>query len=268
MVVPVQCGPEQLCNSSSIAKNGNSGTFDVCDTLAVEQCTSSDQCSDGLRVCSSVQDVNGVDTAFCEFPTVGGSQLGATCTASTQCRENICLTGLSDECSVVCNKDADCGLGQECTSFGDLNYCISTCTDNTDCAARGNICTINGDVLTDEVDQICIEPVGAKLLGASCAGGAECESGLCLQTYVYNGTTCTSDAGCAAGESCECPVENPNCTTGKQCATVDPRCTVLCDGASDCSGGAAGNELTECSPNTFVQRPSGTATTISTCARP
>ena len=65
----------------------------------------------------------------------GGQQLGTACTSFNQCRENICLTSLSDECSVVCDKDADCGAAQGCTTFGDLTFCNTTCGDSGDCSS-------------------------------------------------------------------------------------------------------------------------------------
>ncbi len=264
------CGQGQLCLTNDVTKDAITQAFDVCETLADQQCASSDDCSDGVRVCSDVRDVGGVDTAYCEFPRTGGAQLGTQCTAFSDCRENICLSGLSNECSVVCDEDQDCGSLQGCTTFGDLNYCNSLCSDNTDCAANGNVCTINSDVIANDVDQICTEPIGVADLGALCTTGGDCLTGLCLRTLNYNATTCTDDSECnaAMNETCECPIDQPGCTTGKSCATIERRCTALCDDGGDCSGGVTGNELTSCNSDIFVQRPDRTPKQISACARP
>lgn len=263
-----QCANGQLCLNTTVAKDNLSGDFDVCETLPMTQCTSTDNCADGVRVCSDVRDDMGTDVAFCEMPNVGGQQLGTDCTASNQCRENICLLGISDECSVVCDKDTDCAASQVCTTYGDLNYCNTACGGNDDCGAPDEYCTIQGDVITNEIDFICVLPPGTNDLGALCADGNDCLTGLCLRTYSFTGVACTDDSQCSAGETCECPVDNPNCTVGKECATEEDRCTNICDDVTDCSGGIVGNELTSCSNSTFAQRPDGTSVAISTCARP
>lgn len=265
----VQCGTNQLCLDQTVTKAPLSGNFDVCSTLQDTQCTSTDDCADGTRVCGDIR-TNATTMAqegFCTFPNVGQQQLGTACTQDSQCREDICLAGLSDECSVICDKDSDCAATQGCTTFGDLNFCNTTCQDNADCGSR--YCSINGDDLTDQVDQICIAAVGAGDIGADCATGAECLTGLCLNTWIYNGTTCTDDAQCAgfAGHTCECPIDQPNCTTGKECAVAERRCTALCDDDGDCTG-PVGNTMTDCAANIFVQRPSGASTNISACAQP
>lgn len=266
-----QCTQGQLCLANDITKGTATGNFEVCETLGDQLCTSSDDCTDGVRVCSDVRDVAGTDTAYCEFPNNAGQQLGSACTMFGECRENICLAGLSNECSVVCDKDADCAATQGCTTFGDLNYCTTTCADSGDCAARNLVCTINRDVQTNDIDQICTESFGATDLGGTCTTGGDCVTGICLTTYIFNNVTCTQDSDCntAAGEECSCPLSNPGCTTGKECASLERRCTEVCDDNSDCAGGIAGNQLTSCNPNIFVTRPDGvTSKNISACSSP
>ena len=126
----------------------------------------------------------------------------------------------------------------------------------------------NPDNIDDRVDLICVAPKGAAILGETCALNSDCRSGMCLSSIGFNGVACTSNANCntAGGEECLCPVTNPNCITGKECAVVDSFCTVICDQNSDCSGGAVGNTLTTCAPTTYAQTPSGSAVPISTCA--
>lgn len=268
-----QCGQGQLCQSNEIQKAGLSQDFDVCETLGDEQCTDTQSCSDGVRVCSELRDVAGTTTPFCNFPNESASgQLGDACTTSSECREDLCLT-VSDECSVVCDDDSDCGVGQGCTTYTvstPVNFCTSTCSDDSDCD-QGKICTINGDELTNDVDLVCEKPVGPEDLGSPCQDGSECITGLCLRTLQYQGTSCTtSPDSCPSGQECSCPLDDPNCSAAdRECAIVERACTRVCDGAGDCATSAfASNELTDCSPNTTVQRPNSGTKDISTCARP
>lgn len=271
-----QCSSGQLCVSESVSKGGVSGNFDICTTLPDQQCTSTQDCTDGTRVCGDLRDTNGdtyLDAGFCRFPNVGKSQLGAACNVGSDCRENVCL-GFAGECTVVCDQNTDCAAGQTCTTFmgnatdGYLNFCNTACSDNSDCGADRR-CTINSDAIGNTIDQICIKTVGAGILGASCADGSTCETGLCLTTTQYTATSCTSDATCATGQTCECPIDDPNCTTGKLCATSENHCTNLCDDNSDCTGGVAGNPLTTCSPEIRTSLPDGSGgVNISACAKP
>jgi hypothetical protein len=265
-----QCGNNQLCfQDVSVNKDNLVGTFDACIVPADQRCASSSQCNDGIRVCGDLRTNAQSETeAFCRLPNSGANikQLGAACTASNECRENICQP-LSNECSVVCNQDANCNQagGQICAHYGfgnslTLGLCTKSCADNSACAP-GLFCTINSDSAANDIDQVCEEPPGAKDLGAPCADGSECNTGLCLSNLSLTTTACSSDAQCASGDVCRCPVDQPNCqAAAKRCATVVDRCSRLCDGNSDCTGGVAGNTLTICSPNVFVTRPDGVTT--------
>jgi hypothetical protein len=231
-----------------------------------------------VRVCSDIRlaAANLYET-YCEFPNTNATALmGEPCTTPNECRDNVCLSP-AGACSVVCNSDDDCAPGMGCSTYTlssmgvptSIGFCIDLCADNGDCS-NGNLCTINGDVINDDVDQVCEKPVGTKDLGELCASGNECNTGLCLRTLNYSTTACTDDSQCATGESCSCPIDNPNCAVAdKRCATQEFACTRLCNDNTDCAGGAVGNELTECSQDTRVTRPvSMTSKTISTCSRP
>lgn len=271
-----QCGNAQVCRTAVVTKAPLSGNFQICETLATQQCSDTSSCSDGVRVCSDIR-LNSTTSqyeTFCELPGSGTGQLGDTCTADSQCRENICLPG-SNTCSVVCNDDTDCGAGQGCTTYSyrtnnvtsHIGFCVDVCTDNQDCGGT-NICTINSDFIADDVDLICEVPVGTGDLGTTCVTGNDCISGLCLTSYQYSATACTMDTDCAAGSTCLCPVDNPNCAAAdKRCATSQLACTRICDGPEDCTGG--NSTLTACSNDVVVQRPvSGATKRISTCSRP
>ncbi len=271
-----QCANNQLCNNNTITKDGQSGAFDVCETLPVTVCDSSDDCADGVRVCGLIQNMGGTADAYCTFPNPApAAQLGSACVRDNECRENICLD-VADECSVVCADDGDCGVGQICSTYNvpnnTLGFCIRGCTNNADCQ-NGNICTINGDTRENAIDTVCEQVVGAKDLGETCVNGSECETGICLTTTLFRtGASCTTAANCNAGEVCECPVDQPNCTTGKECGTETKACTRLCDtatGGADCVSSFAGNQLTACSPDTVVALPDQSGVVnIASCSAP
>jgi len=267
-----QCGQNQLCQENSISKDGQTDSFDVCETLPEQACVDTASCSDGVRVCSTLRDVQGITQAFCALPNTSASgQLGDPCTDPTECRENICLT-VSDQCSVVCNDDGDCGSGQGCTTYTvttEVNFCNTVCSDDDDCSG-GNICTINGDVITNDVDLVCENTIGTEDLGSPCTDGSECLTGLCLRTVEFLGTSCTTSSDCTGTQECVCPLDDPNCaTTDQECSNVSRACTLVFADTADCSSSNfSTNELTACSSSTTVQRPNGGTKTVSTCSRP
>jgi hypothetical protein len=71
----LQCGSRQLCLANSISKGGITETFDVCERLQDQACTSSASCTDGVRVCGDVRNVGNGVGAFCEFPNTSGALL-------------------------------------------------------------------------------------------------------------------------------------------------------------------------------------------------
>jgi hypothetical protein len=263
-----QCGSSQVCNQNvNVNKDNLAGTFDLCLVPPDQSCTSSAQCAATGRVCGELRSIAGGGVqAFCRLPNANGAQLGSPCTQDSQCREGLCNLS-TNECSVVCNADANCSAaaGQICASVAFMNspllgLCTRSCSDNSSCAA-GQVCSINPDPPNNDIDQVCQQPVGPLDLGAACNGGGDCNTGLCLSTLLYTNTPCANDAACGAGNVCRCPVEQPNCAAGeRRCATVTDRCTRVCDDNGDCAGGAAGNQLTVCSPNIFVTRPDGVTT--------
>lgn len=275
----MQCGQNQACVNNTINKSNLSGSFEVCQTLQDEDCTISGTCTDGLRICGDIRRVNGDIRIFCQLPNSNGSQLGTSCMSDNDCREGLCHP-FTKECSVGCANSNDCSqtAGQICTAYrfsmtNIVSLCTESCTDNTSCS-NGNVCTLNGNVNTNDYDQICQEPnANGKDLGDTCATSNECLTGVCLTTQVYdpNGNTCTSDTQCnqAMGQQCVCPVNDPNCQAGKRCAEISNRCTRVCDDNTDCLGGIANNPLTSCAPDVFVQLPNGSGSKqVSMCAQP
>lgn len=267
-----QCSASQLCLTQNLTKGALSGAFDVCITPADTQCTSTGDCTDGVRVCGDLRIQAGTVTPFCRFPISGGAQLGSDCTTNTQCREGSCLPTLG-ECSVACAADTDCSAAasQVCSTFtfgpqNDVEMCVRSCSDNGSCGT-GDICTINSDVPNNDIDQICRAPIGTKELGDTCTGPADCLTGLCLETRLTDpNAMCSSDAQCIAGQTCECPIDEPGCATtnpgARRCTESTNRCSRICNDAGDCQGGVAGNQLVSCSTDVFVTRPDGQTTKL------
>lgn len=273
----MQCAVGQVCRTNTVMSSNLSGQFNVCEQLLDQDCTDTGRCNDGVRVCGDIRQVGQDVRLFCRFPIGTGAQLGSACMMNNQCREGLCQP-FSNECSVGCGASSDCSAaaGQICTTYSfsqtnQVSICTESCVDNASCS-NGNVCTINGNPRTNAIDQICQEPrMNGKNLGESCMGGNDCSTGICLTTQVFdpNGPLCVSSATCMAGQDCVCPVNQPNCVTGKRCAQLSNLCTRVCNDAGDCTGGAANNELTACSPDVFVQNPNGMGSSqISVCAKP
>ncbi|OIP29222.1 MAG: hypothetical protein AUK47_28045 [Deltaproteobacteria bacterium CG2_30_63_29] len=300
-----QCTTGQLCENNTVSKTPLSDTFELCEMLPDQICTSSSDCTDGVRVCGSMVSASTLEL-HCTFPNTGKAPIGDHCTVGADCFDNICLFA-SQECSVGCDKVtelADCGAGEICTSYRfspgptNVGLCNRSCADNTDCAGGtvGNICTINSNYRDNTIDQVCETFVGAGGVGTPCPNqnGTVCETGLCLRTFSYNNTPCSldfsatacvNDSDCGTGQQCEfngtwrC-ASNTQCSVGetcellldgtgnRECATTTDNCTALCNEVSDCTG-ITGNPLTACSNTTSVSLPNGVGrTNISTCARP
>jgi hypothetical protein len=112
------------------------------------------------------------------------------------------------------------------------------------------------------VDTVCQRPLGTGALGAACASGADCRTGLCLESTRFN--ACSSDVGCNAGESCVCPGGGaPPCAGGQAGACTAKVCSALCDEDTDCA--AAGQPLTRCNAIALAL-PSGAPTSVRACA--
>ncbi len=292
-----QCASGQRCEANTILKESLSGAFNVCETLPDERCDDTGTCSDGVRVCSEIRSVsNGEREGYCQFPDSNApASLGDHCTQTSDCRERICLSGNSDECSVMCAEDSQCAAGQICTTYpvgnSDLGFCNSGCSDNSDCAgleftnSNGDLvehaCRINENVREDQVDQICIRKnivntndPDEGLLGDDCeaaAGGigsnSLCQSGACLSIDSPIGGSCNSDSDCSdPGNTMVCRI--PKGGTTKECHTRIFRCSRLCDDNGDCSGGIDDNQLTVCDSDVQIQLSSGTVETVSMCAQP
>lgn len=274
-----QCASDQVCRDDTIDKAGISGTFQVCETLDDERCTSSGTCSDGVRLCSQFRDTGGSVEAYCQFPNDSASgSLGDSCSAPGDCETNLCLGQITqdrrfpNECSVVCRQNSQCGSDQVCTTLplqnSDIAACTRKCSSNNDCSSA-NICQANLNELTDpnSIDTVCTKPLSGANFGETCSANNDCQSGLCLSTTTYYTQTCTTDADCSSGRTCE---SRPN-ETDDYCAEVTSQCTRVCDADSQCSSSGDGNPLDSCDSSITLTIPDGNGgqrdTNVSACAQ-
>lgn len=281
-----QCGADQLCRANSVSKDGLSGTFDMCETLVDERCDQDGICSDSAQMCNELRTgATNADEreAFCGLRDASAPQgLGGNCTSHDDCRSTICLTGLSDDCSVYCDNDSQCGAGQVCTSFllngtTQMGHCMRGCVNDDDCSSLDfhdgtqmieHGCGINIDRRQNEVDQTCFRRDAAAPgeLGDSCANAAGtggdsslCKSNLCLTNTVFVGNiTCSSASDCDPGQVCEVPASGG----AKQCGDQAFVCSALCDSDADCGGGTG----LSCSPAVRVDVGNGGSETVSMCS--
>jgi hypothetical protein len=267
-----QCAGGQLCQSNDVTKEGLNGNFDMCETLPDERCDQTGTCSDGVRMCNEIRlDSSGTGReAYCGMTNPGAAGgLGDHCAQPPECRSDMCLAGLSDECTVICTTDSQCGTGQICTTFSldgtQLGYCVSACSDNNDCAGLeftnssgdtiDHVCSFNTNTRDNDVDQMCVrrnivDPNDSTigLLGDDCEGtnndaeNSMCQSGMCLTHDAPTGTACSDASGCTTGQVCKVPKGGGT----KQCHDRTFGCSRVCDDNGDCSGGISGNLMTEC----------------------
>jgi hypothetical protein len=272
-----QCANDQLCRSNMIDKSGQTGTFDVCETLPPEKCTQSGSCSDRTRVCSSLQTSGGRLEGYCRFPNSSATQtLGDSCSMNADCQSGLCLSQITsnaafvDQCSAICRNNSQCGTGQICTSLPfsntDAAACTKPCSTNNDCAGN-NVCVTNENQLNSPytLDTICMKRTSGNTFGQQC-GSAGCQNGLCLNTYTFrrgspNYKQCTPGQNqCASGWGC---YRDAGAGNQYYCAEVDQQCTKLCSTDNQCGGGASGT-LDNCGSVT-ITLSDGTQSSINAC---
>lgn len=278
-----QCANDQVCSTKTIEKDGETGTFDVCETLPEEECTSDGTCSDNVRICSRLRTRNSEIKAFCRFSNSNASgQLGDSCSSDSECRSGLCLSEIGSDspligqCSVACRQDSQCATGQVCTSLPfqntDVAVCTKPCLINDDCDSS-NTCQVNENRINSPytVDPVCMQPPGSGILGETCGSGGECKSGLCLNTYTFkpgdpNDQECTPGQNdCPSGWGCH---EDPSRSNDTFCAEEERRCTRLCQNDPHCSGGTAENQLTSCESDVQLTLSDGTTRNVTACAQP
>ncbi|MBI2376185.1 MAG: hypothetical protein HYV07_19485 [Deltaproteobacteria bacterium] len=234
------CFGDQVCQPETVSTGGLVGVFDVCTTFVDLACDANSDCTNGNRVCGDLRVLAAV-TPYCVAQNSTGLARGSACTTDDQCRERICHFG-SDECTVVCGQDSDCGAGFVCNHIrynpGNVNIglCVRTCGDDGACRASspGNVCTVTSDSLSNQAKVVCSAPSGAGALGSPCTNSSQCQSGFCFTSQAY-GASCSTSATCPFGFTCN----------GGTCFAQHQLCTAVCDNNADC---ASGGPFSSCQP--------------------
>lgn len=222
-----------FCEQGVCCASGCSGLCQACNLAGtVGTCTFVARGSDPLNQCP----VAAAGTCGTDGSCDGAGKCGLTA-SGTQCAAPSC-SGSTATLAGRCDGLGACAPGttQTCSPFvcGGGGACLITCSTNADCTA-GNVCTAMS--------------CGLKPLGAACAVGTECGSGLCQQG-VCCGTTCTGTCrSCAlAGSAGTCSNVPAGQDPLNQC-TDQGAATCGNDGTCD-GGGACRNYLagTQCAP--------------------
>lgn len=224
-----ECNSDSDCNGGTCTDDRSGTGYFVCEGELGEDCNNDDDC--GLGYCYPAQDVcsecandedcgvlmdcvydNGDGYASC----TGIGELGETCDIDNQCISGYCTGGVCSDCGG--NGDCDggsciegndgyyfcttplsepCSTGEEC----DSGYCYdrpgpqgsicSTCEVNEDCGDNQE-CAYDGGLGY----AICS---GTGVLGADCADGSECESGICnsdICSECFDSADCNGDGEC------------------------------------------------------------------------
>ncbi|MFW5966929.1 MAG: hypothetical protein ACOCV2_05390 [Persicimonas sp.] len=248
-----------------------------------ERCDETGECSEEGDLCSELREASDDRVeAYCTEPDEEApAEIGESCQAAEDCREGLCLEGQSDECSVVCVEDEQCGDGQVCTTLdvdaSTLGFCMTECQTHGDCADLDyeedgeeveHVCTVHYNEREEHYDQICVQretvdedDPEAGRLGDECPEGdnTACQSGMCLETAIFDGTACDDDTDCDDDQVCE-----ENADGRSECADLEFRCSRLCENNGDCQEGVEGNELISCDSDVTIDG----SQTVSMCTMP
>ncbi len=185
------CGEEQLCELRALNREGLAAAFEMCRTLPPVECLSDDQCTEGNRVCGSIESTEDAVSLTCTDPAVDGGILGAPCegtlSLNDQCFSRLCLRGVTDECTAACVDNDDCAGGPGgyiCTEFrfaGErLRLCADSCEHDEDCEREGQLCGFGRNEGDDRFEFVCRNPMGEDGPGSDCSEEVNCLNGICL----------------------------------------------------------------------------------------
>ncbi len=224
------CGENGRCDGSGGCQKYKEGTICAPDGCSgnvytpVSTCSATGQCTppDSLPcapyVCNGntcfdacTTDQNCISPTTCNNNSCGEKAIGASCSASAECRSTFCAQGVC--CDAACS-----GACTSCALPGSLGTCTNVPNDASDpaglCADQGAAsCGTNG-----------------KCQAGACqkyAQGTACEDSTCpsSSTTFTPGSTCDGQGACVtpAASSCfpfQCGVNvcNASCTTDAECA--------------------------------------------------
>lgn len=220
--------------------------------------------------------------------STGGSKgLGETCTASAQCKSQLCVnSGGKTTCEQPCNSDANCPTNQTCSKFVGKSYgaCIkssggnttpgkkadgATCTASTQCdsgicvgSGGSGVCTPDCASKPCKSGSNCLElsngkkgcfPGGSKKLGEACSSSQECATSVCGPSdgkYM-----CTQL--CGSGK--------PACPSGYQCFQVSSGASACFPAAKKKGIGEACAGSSECNSGLCIGKSGGGGTCVQPC---
>lgn len=236
------CGANNVCAS-----------FDGFATCMPECCLG--VACPGGQICSDSLFADTLNTDTC-IPGDNGATDGDSCDTFGDCHAdsrciNNPLEAPSGQCQTIgctVGDDSTCAANGDghCITDGEINYCVDTCTQTTDCNdAEGWECSDNG------ADGLyCDHP----LVGDPCAADSECGNSppwSCLMGATFPGGYCTSttcnsanNSGCNLGSAhCYDPDTDPNNPNGNEYCTdqCDPNDANSCRNGYDCVAFTVGN---------------------------
>jgi hypothetical protein len=107
-------GQGEPCSSSASCLTGLSCVNDGSRQYCTTPCSDASQCPGGFQCTSGV----------CAFSSPSGGNLGAACTAPTDCLTSQCINdGTSQYCSQGCALQTDCPAGYLCATVGSTGLC-------------------------------------------------------------------------------------------------------------------------------------------------
>ncbi len=262
------CINSQICTDAVVSLDGFQEDYEICTEFELIPCDSPGDCDADQLTCNRLP--ASLMTPACGQRNPGQAGLGEDCSGSSDCDSDLCWPAEEPghgECSVYCDATSDCGAGQVCTYRGtEFGRCLRGCSNDSDCI-HGNVCQVSQGV-DNQSHGYCGPPLGDKAVGEECSSGSECANALCMtmNNTQITGESCDIDAHCESGFVCECPPNNPNCSSRTCIQTIsEQRCSTICDpanGNADCAGG---HVMDECRSNVTLTWPSGTTSNISAC---
>ena len=277
------CDPDGCtCNTSSQCdpSTPNGTTACACDpdcNLCMDVCLQDNECRQGyicdylwsettmvcIPGCQSgffdcAPDTCNTTTGRCEHN--GPTAPGGACTQAQDCSANgYCIGSQANPdaawpggyCSPECPASGACPAGSECVHFTDINLCLATCAQKSDCrdgygcwpgvVAGAKICFSVCSASDCQGGEVCCPT------SAACEAPANCETNPCA---------CNTTTACDTG--CDCDTDCCTCDTTTACeagCSCDPDCCTCDNGAGcqtgcacdpDCGGGCACNTSVDC----------------------
>ena len=224
------CAGGDSCLEQAIDRDGHTAVFDLCVPTPFIECQDPDDCQLDGRTCNEfTYDAAGdLDGASCGFTYPGEASLGAECSDNSICESGLCLArdDGSGFCSLFCSDaQAHCGSDQVCPQvLENHGLCFDGCDSNDDCPTD-EVCVIE-PAMDATTARYCRAPLGDSSVGEVCDTNVDCASGFCVVGYTTQ--TCTGDANCSGVATCDCPPNNPNCSSSER-VCVQSQCTELCD---------------------------------------